>query len=377
MTRKEAYLKALRGEQTDQLVWAPNIDWWHGVNTEHNTIPEEYKGLSCDDLIRKVGGTIWRRCSSYRTGTRGIKSESETKGNKTYSKTITPVGELNTVHVQASEMSGAWFLKEHPVKTVDDLKPLLYTIEATYYEPNYAPALKTLEQIGADGICLTYIPCVPYIQFAKNDVGYNNAFYLMADYPEEVAKVFEAYHRKNLELVRIVADSPLEVITNGDNMDYWTCPPKAFLKHAVPYYKDVAKILHAQGKISKGHWCGRCEALLPYVPDCGLDVIEAILPKPMSKLDMEEAMDVCQGKVALQGGVPSVFMCKEGGTRENLKNYIIDLLERIGHRPGFVLGMSDNVPANADFHRVKLISDLVADYNHRIRPGRVSNYSYS
>ena len=46
MTRKERYLKALRGEQTDQLVWAPNFDWWHQVNTRNNTVPKEYQGLS-------------------------------------------------------------------------------------------------------------------------------------------------------------------------------------------------------------------------------------------------------------------------------------------------------------------------------------------
>lgn len=382
MTRKERYLKALRGEQTDQLVWAPNFDWWHQVNTRNNTVPKEYQGLSCNDTIRAIGGTIWRRCGTYRTKVNGIKTASETKGNKSYTRTITPVGELTTVHIQASEMSGAWFLKEHAVKSVADLRPLLYIIEATRYEPDYEPAFQALQEVGEDGVCLTGIPAVPYIQFAKIDVGYAEAFYIMADYPEEVEQVLKAYHKKFLEIACLVADSPVELVTNGDNMDYWTCPPKAFLKYAVPYYHSVADILHPKGKIVQGHWCGRTEILLPYVPDCGLDVIEAIVPRPMSDLDIAEALDICQGtaegesrpkgrKVVIQGGVPSVLMCQEGGTREDLEKYITELLEQVGHRPGFILGMADNVPANADFHRVRLISDLVEDYNNRVRPARM------
>jgi uroporphyrinogen-III decarboxylase len=259
------------------------------------------------------------------------------------------------------------------VKRVEDLKPLLYMIEATRYEADFGPAFRALEEVGDDGICLTGLPCNPYIQFAKVDVGYGGAFYMMADHPAEVDRVIEAYHRKYLEAARVVAQAPVEIAASGDNMDCLTCPPRAFLKYGVPYYRDVAEILHPAGKIWEGHWCGRVEGLLPHVPDCGLDVIEAIVPKPMTTLDMADALDACEGKVVIQGGVPAVLMCEEGGSRDDLVRTIGDLLERVGHRPGFVLGMGDNVPANADFHRVKMISEMVEAYNDTVRPQRAGS----
>ena len=370
-TRKQAYLDALRGQQNDRLVWAPNFDWWYSINTNRGTVPDPYRGLSCNGIIRAVRATIWRRVGVLQTHVDGVTTTTHQEDGVRTTVTHTPVGDLQTKRVQASDFSNAWFLKEHAVKTLDDLAPLSYLIEATHYEPNYAPAIDTLREVGDDGVVLTCLPPVPYIQFAKTDVGYENAFYLMQDYPERVERIFKLYQDKFLEAYRVAAASPLELISNGDNMDCWTCPPKMFERHAIPYYHGVREIVHAAGKICQGHWCGRAEDLLHLVPDCGLDVIEAITPKPMTELDIEEALDICQGKVVIQGGLPSVLMCHEGGTRDRLRAYLEDLLERVGHRPGFILGMGDNVPANADFHRVAMVSRMVNEYNRTRRPAKV------
>ena len=32
MTKRDIYLKALRNEKVDQLVWVPNFDYWLHVN---------------------------------------------------------------------------------------------------------------------------------------------------------------------------------------------------------------------------------------------------------------------------------------------------------------------------------------------------------
>ncbi|HOX38047.1 MAG TPA: uroporphyrinogen decarboxylase family protein [Candidatus Brocadiia bacterium] len=367
MTRKERYLAALRGRQTDELVWAPNFDWWYSINRQQGTIPEAYAGLEPNDLIRAVDATIWRRVGIMKSSRDGVTSESRTEDGRRVTITKTPVGEVRTVHIQASDFSGAWFLKEHAVKTVDDLRVMRYIVESEHDEPHFEPALKALKEVGDDGIVLTCLHAVPYIQFAKVDVGYEDAFYLMQDYPKEVDEFLEVCMAKFLEAYRIAAKCPLELISNGDNMDCWTTPPDYFKKYAIPYYHAVREILHPAGKIAQGHWCGRVEGILSLVPDCGLDVIEAVTPRPMTRLDMVDALDVCSGKVVIQGGLPSILMCEQGGTRDDLARFLNDLLDKIGHRPGFILGMGDNVPADADFHRVRMVSDIVNDYNRNRR----------
>ena len=67
MTKRERYLKALRNEQVDELVWAPNFDYWMAQNTASGTLPAEFIGMSRNDIVRAIGGYIWNRQSAIRS----------------------------------------------------------------------------------------------------------------------------------------------------------------------------------------------------------------------------------------------------------------------------------------------------------------------
>ncbi|HEY3415263.1 MAG TPA: uroporphyrinogen decarboxylase family protein [Armatimonadota bacterium] len=364
MTRREAYLGALRRQEKMPLTFVANFDHWYGVNTANGTIPEEYRGLSNNEITRAVGGTLWRRVSLVRsTLDPSVTVETEDLGENLITWFRTPVGQVYTRHQQAPDSSHAWFLVEHRVKRFEDLRVLRYILEATQRHLDTTQYETVTAEVGDDGIVLTCLDPVPFIEFAKVEVGYENAYYLLADHPDEVAAVLAAARTNFLESYRLAAQGPWEVVSNGDNMDQLTCPPHFFERYAKPYYQEVREILHAGGKIAQGHWCGKLDRILPLVADCGLDVIEAVTPKPMSNVDMRVAMDLLEGKVAVQGGVPAVYMCHEGCTRNELKRFILELLEQVGHCRGFILGMGDNVPPNADFPRVKMIADLVAEFN--------------
>jgi len=129
----------------------------------------------------------------------------------------------------------------------------------------------------------------------------------------------------------------------------------------------VRKITSARGKIFEGHWCGRTQTLLPLVPGCGLDVVEAIVTRPMADISLAEALDVLQGEVVLQGGIPAVLVCEEGGSRDDFKRYIEEVILPLKGRKGFILGMSDNVPPNADFARVEMVADLISKEKSELR----------
>ncbi|MFH1824624.1 MAG: uroporphyrinogen decarboxylase family protein [Candidatus Firestonebacteria bacterium] len=371
LTKKELYLKALRNQEFEALTWAPNFDWWYRVNKKNNTIPEKYQGLSNNDLIKKVGGTIWRRVEiikeSYDKSVKII-TTTKNKGDLQEVKYITPVGEVSTVYSKAHDASETetMFLSQHLIKKVEDIKVVKYMVECTHYELDLSSYYKEIQDVKEDGIVLTCLSCVPYIQVMKTDIGYENAFYFLADYPDEMNDLINTYHKKFLESYKLASNSPVEIISNGDNMDYLTCPPDYFKKYAIPYYQDVKNILHEKGKLAQGHWCGRTSKLMELTGDCGLDIVEAITPKPMTDSDIVESLEILQGKVVIQGGIPSVLMCNQGGTQQDLINHIENLLGKIGKRKGFILGMGDNVPADADFERVAIVSDLVKKFNKEV-----------
>ena len=361
MTKRENYTRILNKQKADVTVWAPNFDHWLGVNRANNTVPVEYAGLERNDIVRKAGASIWARKGIIRADWPNVNIiRQEEPGN--FIRTIyeTPVGTVETLHKYASDLTRALFLKEHRIKNREDIGIVKFIVEDTVYTLDPQPFLDSEREVGEDGISLVSLPvCVPYIQFGKNDAGWENGIYLWHDYTEEVEDLMEAYRRKSEEAARLIAAGPALVVNSDDNMDQWTTPPSIFKKYAVPYYRSIAKILHGGGKLLQVHWCGRTQDLLPLVPETGIDVVEAVTVKPMADLTIPEALDKVGENVVIQGGIPSIMMCPQGCTRDELAAYVKDLLGQVPLGYRYVVGMSDNVPPDADFYRVRMISDIV------------------
>lgn len=360
MTKRERYLKALRNEQVDEIVWAPNFDYWLNVNKAEGTLPEKYVGMSRNDIVRAVGGYIWNRAG----GPVGVVDASvkynysDVDGNS-ICEIETPVGTVREVHSPTEGPHRSKFLSEHFIKTREDIRVLKYVAEATHYEPNHEPTLQALAETGDDGVVLNGAFCVPFIQFAKTDAGYVNGYYLWIDYKDEVDGLIDAYFRLFLQGIQVVADGPADVIATGDNMDGVMISPDIFKEYAIPFYKEAKKITSAKGKIFEGHWCGRTQNLLPLTPGCGLDVVEAIVTRPMADVSLNDALDMLRGEVVLQGGLPAVTVCEEGGSFDDFEDYMRTEIVSLKGRRGFILGMADNVPPNADFTRIEAVAELI------------------
>lgn len=361
MTKREKYLKALRNEKVDTFIWAPNFDYWLKVNTNEGTLPEKYQGMSRNDIVRAIGGYIWNRQTGIKSYyDRSVKTRNINVDGGTITEIETPVGSVRCMSKKTEGEFRTRHLSEHFIKSVEDIRTMKYIADATNYEPNYEPTIKALKETGDDGIVLNGCFPVPFIQFAKTDAGYVNAFYLWIDHRKEVDSLIEVYFKKFIEAIKILADGYADVVATGDNMDGVMITPTIFKEYAIPYYREGKKILSEKGKIFEGHWCGRTENLLHLAKDCGLDVLEAIVTKPMANIALKEALDILEHKVVLQGGIPSVIVCKEGGTKEDFIRYINEIILTLKGRRSFILGMSDNVPPNAEFERVEMVSKLIS-----------------
>lgn len=361
MTKRERFLKALRNEQVDQLVWAPNFDYWLHVNRAEGTIPAKYREMSRNDIVRAIGGYIWNRASGLKVTYDSSVRETRSEINGAFIHEFhTPLGTIREVYEKTEGEHRSLFLAEHFIKDTGSLKVVKYVVEAKHYEPDYEATRQALVETGDDGVVLNSYFCVPFIQFCKTDAGYMNGYYLWTDYRDEVDGLIDVYFKSFLQGYRVLADGPADVIATGDNMDALTVPPSIFKEYAIPFYQEAAKIIKAKGKIFQGHWCGRTQDLLALVPGCGLDVVEAIVSRPMADIELKDAIDRLKGQVVLQGGIPAVIVCHEGGNYEKFEQYIRDVILPLKGRRGFVLGMADNVPPNADFARVEAIASLIS-----------------
>jgi len=114
MTKRERYLKALRNQQVDCLVWAPNFDYWLHVNTNEGTLPEKYKGMSRNDIVRAIGGYIWNRQQGIKTVyDRSVKIKYDTVNDCSITEISTPVGIVRCVHKKTEGESRSKHLSEH------------------------------------------------------------------------------------------------------------------------------------------------------------------------------------------------------------------------------------------------------------------------
>lgn len=350
----------MRRQPVDGLVWAPNIDYWLSVNTAEGTLPARYQGMSANDIVRSIGGVIWRRAPGLRitmdpSVTLTIREQFGCRID-TYE---TPIGSIRQVYLPAEGQHRTRYLAEHFVTDLESLEVMKYVVEATHYEPDYAPVERALADVGDDGVVVCTYFCVPFLQFAKADAGYETAFYLWSDYRAEVDSLVDAYLRKFLEGYRVLADGPADVIAAGDNMDGATLSPAMFAEYARPFYEEAGRIISERGAIFETHWCGRTENLLGLLPGCGVDVVEAVVTRPMANLELVDALNMLNCELALQGGIPSILVCEEGCSTSHFENYIRDTIIPLSTRTGFILGMSDNVPPNADFTRVEAVAGLL------------------
>jgi uroporphyrinogen-III decarboxylase len=267
------------------------------------------------------------------------------------------------MHQTASEWTKAVFLKEHLIKRVEDLKVLRFMIENTTYYPAYENFIKVDEAVGDDGITLDQgASSVPMIQLMKHYIGWVNGLYMLYDHPKEMEKTADVITQNAVKVYKLMADSPAKVIETGDNLDERTFSPRLFERYGVPFYKQMSEILHKKDKIYKCHACGFVKHLLPMIKDSGLDAIEAFPTAPMNDLTIREAREVLEGKVSIMSGIPSVIMFRKVMKDDDFRDYVLKVLDDVQPGNGFVLGMADNVPADADFDRVSMISQIVDEY---------------
>jgi hypothetical protein len=317
--------------------------------------------MNRNDIVRSSGGYIWNRAPAlswqYDPSIKHISGERQ---NGVRCREIkTPIGSVYEEHTRAESEYSSYAHTKHFVTDLESLRVMTYVAEGSQPVVYFGFANKALEETGEDGIVLHPVCCLPLIQFAKTDAGYMDAFYLMEDYPKETERLLSVYRKKYVEAIRLLADSPADVIEFGDNMDEVMISPGLFKRYAVEFYNECKSALGASGKLLAAHWCGRTQHLLPLVPGTGLDVVESIVTEPMADITLEAALDSLEGKVALQGGIPAVMVCPNAVSLRDFENYIETVVLKQKGRPGFILGMADNVPPNADFSRVEMISELI------------------
>lgn len=359
VTQKERYNIALAGGISDKVPWAVNFDHWLGVNTQRGTVPKKYEGMSRYDIWRSLGVAMWARTSFLRVDYPNVAVSSRMDGDSEIVTYETPRGLLRERFELASDFTRAQFKVEHMVKTPADLPAYKFFVDDQVITFDYSGCDEMLKEVGDDGIVLTTGPYTPYQDFMINAAGWVNGIYIQLDAASEFDEIIDLMAEKWLYAIEGIVNGPIWVCHHGDNMDTLTSPPN-YRKYIIPCCRRAAAIHEKYGKLYSSHYDGSIRNLLPLIPETGLDIIEAFTPAPMGDCTIWDVAEHLGGEVVVQGGVPASGLC-HGFPLDELERLVRDSLE-VGKRGGFILGMGDNVPPDADFSRLDFITELVDKY---------------
>lgn len=389
-THKQRILAALKGEMPDVLPYVPRIDLWYNANLAFDTLPKQHRGRTQDEISRAQGwalhkivpeflqldhpdDNLHRALGLYRLKEMAfdfkfapsIEIEVKREGDYTTVSYHTPVGSVSTKTMYSDEMRRAGasitWIEEHVIKRPEDYKVVGYLFENITLVPSFERFRAWQKYVGEDGVPGTMIglACSPMHHIQKEFLDATDFYFHYNDCQKEMRALAGSLENFFEQGLKIIADSPAELVLWGANVDDMITYPEYFEKEITPWIRKASAALGEKGKVSVVHCDGENFGLMDLIRDSGMHVAEAICPFPMTKVTIEEYYRRWSDKLTIFGGIPSNMVLAESATDEEFEAYLDHLFKVIAPGRRFVLGIADTTPPNAVFERLVRIGERV------------------
>lgn len=358
MTPKERLLAALHGQQTDRLPWSPFLAYWWEAQ------PEDFRARGELDFLQSIGADPLLRGAAqlHLSDTPGLETHEVTRDGQRQTIFSTPVGTLTQLHRYVPQ-GNTWFLTEHPVKTIGDVKVLQWINEHMRIRENGAPYREARIRLGESGLILPLIGTYGKSSFqslVEHWIGTEELAYLLADDPEPIEACLDVMQERSKEIVRLAVQTEAEAFLFWEDSSTQNITPSWFSAYIAPELGAWAERIHGEGKLLVHHACGHLRDLLLPMAKTGIDVIESISPPPTGNIELWEARAVLGPKPVLIGGIePTVFL---NSTEAELESHVIRLMEKMG-TTGWILANSDSCPPGVSLEKFRLVARLARAYS--------------
>jgi corrinoid protein of di/trimethylamine methyltransferase len=392
MTHRQRLLNAVRGGMPDHIPYAPRIDLWFNANSLNGTLPQRHQGKTSDQIAlsegwalhkvvadhlhqpnpdamlhRALGVHFMKEYVVHFTFSDRVKIEIKHAGDRTRIRYTTAKGSITTSTVYSQEMrrsgtSVPW-IEVHAVKAPDDLKVLADVFENMDVVANYAAFKAHQAEVGENGLPVTAftVAAGPVHHIQKYFLDATEFFHYYRDHQAEILSLADALAPLYEKALRIVAESPAEVIQWGSNFDDMLTFPPMFAHHFVPWIRKAKEVLGPKNIRILCHTDGENFGLMDLLHESGMDVAEAVCPAPMTKVSIQEYYRRWSDRITIFGGIPSNLLLPQFTPDEQFKSFMDALFSGIGDGRRFVLGIADTTPPDADFERLVRIGEMVQE----------------
>lgn len=389
MTNRDRLLAAIRGEPTDSLPWAPRMDLWLIALRERHLLPDRFArantaeiadelGVAChairadytlsrppEALLLRGLGVDNHPDYPYRVELHGLPCDFRYEDHQFQTGIRTSAGEV-LLHLQhteemASEGISLPFVKSYAIRSAEDLEAVGQIFDHLTVIPTPEGYACFRKRIGDRGLAVAsgMIAASPMHLILHDLVAMDQFFYLYADVREALYRLCERMEPFFDAVLDAVARCDAEVVFWGANYDQDLTWPPFFTDEIVPWLQRASTRIHAAGKYLLTHTDGENQSLLPLYPQCGFDVAESVCVKPMTNCTLAEVRAGMGPKATVWGGIPAVSLLHSSMADNIFEDYLDDLFESLGSGERLILGVSDNVPPDADLTRLERIKERV------------------
>lgn len=377
MTNRERLLAIMDRKSPDRIPWIPRLQLWHTAHLHQGTLPDRFVGMSLRQIERQLGmGTPAREGQIFAAEQRGdVEVQSRQEGESTLYTYRTPVGQVQSRYRSSAELEkvGIQSLEvEHQIKGPADFAVVEYLLEHMHYIPTYEKYRQYEAEIGEDGYPLVAAGDCPFHHFLQKLAGYNNAYYLLADCPDEAEGLLRTMEELERERIwPVVAASPARLILHGVHFDSNMTPPPLFSRYITPYYQDFSDLLHGHDKLLCMHADNDSRLILGHLQEAGFDMVETFTTAPQVSCTLEEARRFWGNEMIIWGAVPSVIL-EETYSEAQFEAYLRGVFRTVAPGDAFILGVADNVMPGALLSRLERIGEMVAEWgDYPIDAGRI------
>ncbi len=369
MNSRERLLAVLRKRKPDRIPWSPLIDGYYASGVKTNAI-EAALATGADVMVRKV--PVFARSvfvPHELPGNTdvdvpplplplGISRKSWIEGDVVCRTYGTPVGSLTERWRMVESSPYIPFPIEHLVKSLDDIKAYMYLVEHEEFAPDFEAFSTVDARIGDRGLATTTVPHTPIQHLLVIHMGIAEFYYMLADHPEEMKAMMDLMHERNLEVLKIIMDSPAEVCIQYENTGTSYVSPQMYEEFEGPPIDVYADLLHSANKVYLVHMCGQLRGLADLIGKGRQDGSADIAPPPAGDWTLADAKRAWPDKVIV-GGLDSVGMTRK--SRDEAAQHARDVLRSVAPGDGIILGSGDAVALGTPPENLTAVTEVVEE----------------
>ena len=343
MTPRERSMMSLRGGRPDKIPFLSD------VRAPVGTVERELRN-------RGLCICAWDNTCAYHTP--NVKKESihyQDKDGRNLVKTVyaTPHGELSELAEQAGFTS---WKHEYLFKSPADYRKLRFLVEDTVVVPKYENAKELFSERGEDVLSVDFAAYSPLGMIMYHYMGTEKFCYEWADNRDEILKLYKSLEDFKRKVLQIAAQSPYEVVIYDANCNPQIISPENFIKYFKPNYEEAVDLMHKNGKLVGSHFDGDNAPYMELIGAIGFDFINAY--DVSFSPPIRDARRAWPGKV-LWLNYPCAWHLL---LPEEIRKKTVQLIEEAEPGNGFIIGITETVPADRILQNFKAILDGIDEY---------------